>query len=725
MTLPLVLIYPLGTAVLGKLMINRIQRQQADRENRENYRILIELTPGIIYRIREDGSIDFISQAIQQLGYDPAELIGTPLADLLHPDDRVQFQHLLVEKRIGERRIQNLDVRFLHKNQSFQDYALNFSFVQVSARGYWDVPDTEIMRPDKQFLYTLGIAHDISIRKQAEKELRESEKRTALLKEVASAANAAATPEDALQVAVDGISRYMGWPLGHVYLADEKNPDIMVPTTIWFREDHQRFKRFQEMTRNTVFSPGKGMVGRIVADQKTLWIENIALHPDFLRRKNSAHEGLCSAFGFPVVVGKKVMAVLEFFSPEKEPPNPSLIKLMDEIGNQIGIVIERKQNEKELTKLSWAVDHSPATVVITDVNGKIQYANPKFTELTGYTIAEAVGKNPNILNSGYHSKQFYKELWQTILSGQSWYGTFCNKGKDNAIYWERASISPILDEKGEISSFVAIKEDITKLLEYEEALRQAKESAERANSAKSDFLASMSHELRTPLNAIIGFSDVLKEQYFGPLTDKQKDYIDDILESGLHLLALINDILDLAKVEAGKMELELSTITVSDLILNSLNMIKEKSMRHQIQLETKISNDVETLNITADERKLKQVMYNLLSNAAKFTPDGGSICVSAELKRKKGSHIDFLAISVKDTGIGVAFEDQKKIFEPFYQASGTRQGKSPGTGLGLPLSRDLIELHGGILYLESDGKDCGSAFTFKIPVTRETDSTPD
>ena len=262
----------------------------------------------------------------------------------------------------------------------------------------------------------------------------------------------------------------------------------------------------------------------------------------------------------------------------------------------------------------------------------------------------------------------------------------------------------------------------------ERDIRAAKEIAESANRAKSDFLASMSHELRTPLGAIIGFSELLAERFFGDLNDKQDEYVTDIMESGRHLLALINDILDLSKVEAGKMVLELTTFPVASLIENGLVMVKEKCLKHGIELSVDIDDSVRDLSITADERKLKQVLFNLLSNAAKFTPADGSICVRAKCvsECRPAAHNgtnqatdgmqSAIEISVTDSGIGLAAEDQDKVFEEFYQTEGGRKGKTAGTGLGLALVRRMVELHGGVAWGRSAGKNKGSTFAVAIPI---------
>ena len=229
---------------------------------------------------------------------------------------------------------------------------------------------------------------------------------------------------------------------------------------------------------------------------------------------------------------------------------------------------------------------------------------------------------------------------------------------------------------------------------------------ETASRHKSEFLANMSHELRTPLNAIIGFSEVLSERMFGEINDKQAEYLTDILESGRHLLSLINDILDLAKIEAGRMELEPADFNLAAAIDNTLVLVRERAQRRGITLTRSI--DERLGDIRADERKVKQVLLNLLSNALKFTPEGGRIAVAADV------HDGAAEISVTDTGVGIAPEDQAAVFEEFRQVGATAR-KVEGTGLGLAISRKFIELHGGRIRVESV-VGTGSTFAFTLPL---------
>lgn len=262
-------------------------------------------------------------------------------------------------------------------------------------------------------------------------------------------------------------------------------------------------------------------------------------------------------------------------------------------------------------------------------------------------------------------------------------------------------------------------------------LEIARLTAEYANQAKSDFLANMSHELRTPLNAIIGYSELMYEGMSGEITDKQKDFLKNVVESGHHLLSLINDILDLSKIEAGKTELETHEFTLKKVLEAGIMMFREKALRHNISTTLEAGEDIGV--VIADERKIKQVIINLLGNAFKFTPDGGSVRLSARLTTDDGRETrdessvvlasamsnrpSSIVISVTDTGPGISEEDQKRLFMPFEQLESALTKKQEGTGLGLHLSKRLVELHGGRIWVESEpGK--GSKFIFMIPVSQ-------
>ena len=274
--------------------------------------------------------------------------------------------------------------------------------------------------------------------------------------------------------------------------------------------------------------------------------------------------------------------------------------------------------------------------------------------------------------------------------------------------------------------------------QLEEKIKERTMELEIAIKVKNDFLASISHELRTPLNAIVGFSQVLLDQHFGDLNEKQEEYAREISKGGKHLNALISDILSFSEVDTGKMELELSPVNIKALLENSIMVIKEKASKKKISLDLQIPPELTDLAINADERKIKQVLFNLLANAVKFAPEKGAITIVARhlsfvnghLQTPDGqiiyspmtndqelmTHRNFLKISVADTGIGIAPEDQGKIFDEFYQVQSGTTDKTPGTGLGLSLTKRLVEMHGGKIWVESEGEGKGSRFSFVIPI---------
>lgn len=372
-------------------------------------------------------------------------------------------------------------------------------------------------------------------------------------------------------------------------------------------------------------------------------------------------------------------------------------------------ISERRRADQEIRKLSRAVHESPVSVVITDRTGHIEYVNPKFCQVTGYAASEALGQHTRILNSGKQPRAFYGELWETILAGREWHGEFCNKRKDGTQFWERASISPIHDADGKIAHFVAVKEDITERRRAARELRVAKEAAEAANLAKSGFLAHMSHEIRTPLNAVLGFSQLLVRD--PSLTEEQRVHVDSILRAGEHLLALINDVLEMSRIEAGRSDHAPEDIELLALLRDLELLFRERATGRGLQLALALAPDLPR-HVRLDGGKLRQVLVNLVGNAIKFTHQG-SVSIGARVQAAPGG-ATAIRFEVRDTGIGIPAEEQRRIFEPFEQSQ-VQQRRKGGTGLGLAISSRFVRLMGGELELVSTPEQ-GSAFSFALPV---------
>lgn len=360
------------------------------------------------------------------------------------------------------------------------------------------------------------------------------------------------------------------------------------------------------------------------------------------------------------------------------------------------------------------VENANSIILRMDMKGNVTYFNRYAEDFFGYRREEIIGKNVvgTIVAPTDTSGRDLKAMIDDMALHPSSYVNNENENvqRSGARVWIAWTNKSILDDDGRVREIFCIGNNITRLKQAEEEILKAKEAAESANKAKSSFLANMSHELRTPLNAIIGFSELIKEEGVGPLNEKQKEYIDYIHESGKHLLSLINDILDLSKVESGKMALELSDFDLKPLLEKSMVFIKEKAAKHGIALSTGIEEGVGV--IRADERKVKQVVFNLLSNSMKFTPDGGKIGITA---RKSGDKE--ISVCVWDTGIGIEEKDRGRVFSEFEQIDSEYSRKYAGTGLGMPLSRKFIELHGGRMWFESEGKGKGSRFCFTLPLS--------
>lgn len=381
----------------------------------------------------------------------------------------------------------------------------------------------------------------------------------------------------------------------------------------------------------------------------------------------------------------------------------------EKISGLVGVgldITENKKSELQIRKLSESIEQSPSTIIITDINGTIEYVNPKFLEITGYTKEEAIGQNPRILKSGETPDEVYTMLWKTITAGDVWRGEFLNRKKNGDLYWEWATMTSIKNEMGVITNYIAIKEDISLRKQMEADLILAKEKAEESDRLKSTFLANMSHEIRTPLNSIIGFSELLTDSTFE--VDQKSEFIHQIINNGNNLLEIINDIMDISKIESGVLKIYKSKINVKKFTLKVCSQFAIQFEGKSLEFIVDLPVSDNEVAIFADEDRLMQVFNNLIGNALKFTSKG-SIQVGYQLFG------DMVKFYVKDTGIGIPLEYHDKIFDRFRQVEDANTRKYGGNGLGLAITRNLINLMDGKIWLESSlGKGC--TFYFTLPV---------
>ncbi|VVB92676.1 Methanogenesis regulatory histidine kinase FilI [uncultured archaeon] len=462
---------------------------------------------------------------------------------------------------------------------------------------------------------------------------------------------------------------------------------------------------------------GRDYIGVAIRTGKTGIAKNIQTDPNYASwRADAIKRGYASAIVLPLVANGKPFGALNIYAKEQDAFDLEEIKLLTELAGDItyGIMslrtrAERKSAEDRLRFQGQIIETmSEGVYLIRAADGVIVYANPKFEKMFGYEKDELIGKHVSLVNAPTEKRpdETAKEIIKALDETGEWSGEVLNIKKDGTKFWCRANVSTFEHpEYGKV--WISVHTDITERKKAEE-LRLENLRLEAADKAKSEFLANMSHELRTPLNASIGFSELLKQGMAGELSEKQEHFVDNILTSNQFLLTLINDILDLSKIEAGKIELAPESMSVPVTIKETLSLIKEKAMKHKVLLKTEFDPELEF--IAADKQRFKQILFNLLDNAVKFSQEeGGTVTVTA---KKDG---DMAKISVSDTGIGIKEENIGRLFRKFEQLESGISKKYGGTGLGLAITKQLVELHGGKIRVESRYGE-GSTFTFLLPL---------
>ncbi|MFC1885956.1 ATP-binding protein [Thermodesulfobacteriota bacterium] len=439
--------------------------------------------------------------------------------------------------------------------------------------------------------------------------------------------------------------------------------------------------------------------------------------------------GVQSLVCIPIVYEKESLGVLAVDNMEKKGPiTQSSLNILMGVSSQTAATIVHTLNYQKLQES----EERYRTIIETiedgyfevNLNGDMTFCNDALCGILKYPKDELIGMTYHEYVDEINAEkifQTFNEVFRTGISTKVTDWKLIRKTGEPCFVQTVVSLAK--DSKDIPMGFKGIARDITESKLAEKKLKQAIKDAKKANQAKSDFLANMSHELRTPLNHVIGFTELIVGKHFGDLNETQEEYLTDILSSSNHLLSLINDILDISKVEAGKQKFVPTGIDLRLLLEESLVIIKEKAVCQGIELSSAINGIPET--VTGDERMLKQILYNLLSNAIKFTTAGGKIALSATTVLKStdvnersmiDARVPQVKISVVDTGIGINPKELDRIFNPFEQLENSTSRKFHGTGLGLSLSKNLVQLHGGKLWAESEGERKGSAFHFIIPV---------
>ena len=630
---------------------NILARQRAEnslRQSEMRYRAFVESSRDIISQFDIDGNFLFLNKAgCEALGTSKENIIGKNFSDFFTAES-VEKQKEVNKKIIAEKKILDVQMSMPVNGVNKEFYVVCIPFMNISG-------DVESI---------LGIIHDITELKRTEKALKLSEAKFREQSEILS------------------------------------NILHHIPNYIFWKDT------------NSVYRGCNENYASILGLEST---EKITGKTDYDFSTKEIAEKLKKEDMEVMQTGIPILNVEDIFVNPKGVNifvSKSIIPLKDSEGQKAGIIgmyndiTNRKISEEELRKLSRATEQSPALIVITDTNGNIEYVNPSFEKVTGYSLSEVKGNNPKILKSGYTHREIYSNLWQTIKAGYEWRGEFQNKKKSGELYWESASISAIKNEKGIITHFIAVKEDITVRKELEFDLKSAVDQAEESSHLKSSLLSNMSHELRTPLNGILGLSQILIEE----LSDSSLTaFAKKIYLAGKRLMVTLNSILDLSEIESNTTQLNYIKYDLPGHINYILTQYsysaKEKGLYFEI--------DVIDKNILTwvDERLCNQILYNIVDNAVKYTEKGGiKIEISSE---SRGDNL-YLKLCVEDSGIGISEKNIPLIFEEFRQVSEGYNRSFEGSGLGLTLVKKMLTLMKGDIEVKSEfGK--GSKFIVYLP----------
>lgn len=369
-------------------------------------------------------------------------------------------------------------------------------------------------------------------------------------------------------------------------------------------------------------------------------------------------------------------------------------------------VTETKEMISELKKLHTAIDRAPITIIITDRQGNVEYVNPQFSVVTGYNFSEILGNNLRILKSGYTKNEVYKDLWQTITSGNVWKGEFYNKKKNGDYYWEWTVIAPIKNENNEIESYVSVKEDVTKIKTALEALKHSEQELRESNATKDRFFSIIAHDLKNPFNALMGFAKILKKKHLTLSNEKRSEFINLIFSNTKNTYDLLDNLLTWAKSQQKTLNFSPKLMSIHQSVESIILLNSAMADKKSIEIINLVDKQ---LNIWADVDMINAVLRNLITNAIKFTFPNGMVKVLSKTNTN-----NFATIEIIDNGVGIPEERLNQLFKIEHTQSTMGTNKEIGTGLGLILCKEFIEKHNGKIWAESK-PNIETKFCFTIP----------
>ena len=659
-------------AQLGALFRRKLA-EEALAKSESRLRAIIEMEPECVKMVAADGSLLNINPAglamIEADSLDQAKSVS--VYSLIDPEHREKYKQM------------NEDI-FRGKSGTLE---LKMTGLKGSSR-WIESHGTPFRNANNEIVAQLAITRDITDRKRLEQELL-------LLYTMIQDISLSEDFQSALEVSLRKICEATGWVMGEAWVPSADRSHLEC-SPAWYG-GLEGLKKFRDISEGFKFLPGTGLPGRSWSSKKPAWDKDVTLDSNFPRAPYAREAGLKGAMAIPILAGDEVVAVMDFFVLEPREEDRRLVGLVSTVASYMGIIFQRKRAEEELRKLHHAVEQSPTSIFIMDAALNIEYINPKFVEITGYSREEVIGKKPDIISSG-----------TAKISDTEWRGEFLTRKKNGDPFWEYATISPIRNAQGVITNFIGIHEDITERRKLEDQLRHSQKL-----EAIGQLVGGIAHDFNNMLTAIMGFAGMLQMKM--KKDDPLMVNVEQVIEAAKRGAGLTRSLL----VFGRKQVIYPSPVNLND-IVEKVKELLSRLIGEGIELRT-VTADNELI-VMADSLQIEQVLMNLATNARDAMQGEGTLTI--ETRREKidkafikthgyGEPGDYAILSVSDTGAGMDEKTRARVFEPFF----TTKEVGKGTGLGLAIVYGIVKQHNGFINVYSEVEK-GTTFNISLPLTR-------